>query len=111
MSQFTYVFLPNQNPVEVTLTLKSDGDFPLVVSKIEPSARMAKASVTSTTCRKAAVKPGATCAIVVRYDPSALPQGDDPYTAYDLLTVALVSNSGQQPNFTESIEVPVSAGG
>jgi hypothetical protein len=106
-----YVFLSNQNPVAVRLTVRSEGDFPLVVSKIDPVARLAKASVWSTNCQKAPVKPGAICTIVVKYDPRSLPPGDDPYTAYDSLTVGIVSNSGQAPDFSESIEVPVAPGG
>lgn len=105
------VFLSNQNPVAVRLMLRNAGDLPLIVSGIDPVARLAKASVWSTNCQKAPVKPRATCAIVVKYDPRGLPPGDDPYTAYDSLTVGIVSNSGQAPDFSESIEVPVAAGG
>jgi hypothetical protein len=106
-----YVFLQNQNPTSLTLTLKSVGDFPLVVEKIEPSAALAKASVKSSTCLGAPVKSGGSCAIVITYDPRGLPPGDDPYTAYDKLTAAIVSNSGQAPDFSETIEVPVAPGG
>jgi hypothetical protein len=106
-----YVFLQNQKPVAVRLTLRSQGDFPLVVSKIDPAAQLAKLSVSGTTCQKAPVKPGATCVIVLKYDPTNLPPGDDPYTAYDHLTVGIVSNSGQAPDFSESIEVAVAPGG
>lgn len=110
VTQPSNVFLPNQNSTTVTLTLTSEGDFPLVVSKIEPMAQLAKTSVRSTTCKKP-VKPGSTCSIVITYDPRGLLQGDDPYTAYDRLTVGIVSNSGQTSDFSESVEVAVSAGG
>ncbi len=111
VTQPTYVFLPNQKPKNLTLTIQSVGDFPLVVSGIDPVAALAKASVKSTTCQPAPVPPGQTCKIVVTYDPSRLPRGDDPYTAYDTLTVGIVANSGQAPDFSESVEVPVAPGG
>ncbi len=107
----SYVSLGNQKPANITLTLRSIGDRPLIVSRIDPAVRLAKASVRSTTCERAPVKPGATCTITVTYDPRGLPPGDDPYTAYDTLTVGIVSNSGQAPDFSESIEVAVAPGG
>jgi hypothetical protein len=110
-TQPTYVFLPSQKPATIKLTLRSEGDFPLVVTKIDPIAQLARASVRWTTCMKVPVKPGASCAILITYDPRGLPPGDDPYTAYDRLTVGIVSNSGQAPDFSESIEVPVAPGG
>ena len=110
-TQPTTVFLPNQKAVNITLTLKSEGDLPLVVSSIDPVAQLARTKVRSTTCTRAPVQPGASCTIVLLYDPRRLPPGDDPYTAYDTLTVGIVSNSGQAPDFSESIEVPVAAGG
>jgi hypothetical protein len=106
-----YVFRPNQNPIDVTLALKSVGDLPLAIEKIEPVARLAKVTLKSTSCAPAAVTPGKSCTIVVTYDPHGLPAADDPYTAYDTLTVSLVSNAGQAPDFSETIEVPVSPGG
>jgi hypothetical protein len=110
-TQPTTMFLPNQKPVTIKLTLRSEGDFPLVVTKINPAAQLSRASVRWTTCMKAPVKPGASCAALITYDPRGLPLGDDPYTAYDTLTVGIVSNSGQAPDFSESIEVSVAPGG
>jgi hypothetical protein len=110
-TQPTYVSLPSQKPVIIKLTLRSEGDLPLVVTKIDPIAQLAKASVRRNDCMMAPVKPGASCAILITYDPRGLPPGDDPYTAYDRLTVGIVSNSGQAPDFAESIEVPVAPGG
>jgi len=106
-----HVFPPNQQKIEITLSLQSEGDFPLAVKKIVPSAALAKASVKSTTCAPAPVPRGKACTVVITYDPSVIPGGDDPYTAYDRLTVGIVSNSGQAPVFSESIEVPISPTG
>ena len=108
ITQPNYVFLPDQQPLQITLTLQSRGDYPLIVGKIDPSALLAKALVKSTTCQAAPVAQGASCIIVITYDPSGIPGGDDPYTAYDTMTVGIVSNSGQAPDFSEPIEVPVS---
>jgi hypothetical protein len=104
------VLLSSQKPVLITVKLHSDGDVPLQISKVEPAARLAKISVRTTNCERAPVSPGSNCAIVMFYDPRGLPPGDDPYTAYDALTVGIVSNSGQAPDFSESIEVPVAPG-
>ena len=106
-----YVFLANQNPVTIELKLQNVGDRPLVISKIEPVATLARVSVKATTCMKGMTKPGNGCAAFITYDPRGLAAGDNPYTAYDTLTVGIVSNSGVAPDFTESIEVPVSPGG
>jgi hypothetical protein len=111
VTQPTYLSFGNQKPVNVTLTLQNVGDLPLVVGKIDPFVRLAKVSVRSTTCERVPVKPGATCTITIAYDPRGLPPGDDPYTAYDTLTVGIVSNSGQAPDFSESIDVAVAPGG
>ncbi len=106
-----YQFLSDQRKVDITLSLQSIGDLALAVKKITPSANLGKATVKSTTCAPAAHPTGATCTIVVTYDPSGIPGGDDPYTAYDQLTVGITSNSGQAPNFTETLEVPISPAG
>jgi hypothetical protein len=106
-----YVFLSNQQPIDVTLNIQNVGDLALIVRKIVPTVYYAKVSVKSSTCTAAPVASGASCTIVITYDPSAIPGGDDPYTAYDHLTVGLVSNSGQSSTFGESIEVPIAPGG
>lgn len=52
---------------------------------------------------------GATCTITVAYDPSRLtsPTG----LAYDTLTVALVDNAGQSPDFVQGYTIVVQTGG
>ncbi len=111
VTQSSPVFLPNQKLAKITLTLQSVGDLPLIVGRIDPTAQLAKVSMKSTTCMKAPVLSGATCTITLIYDPRKLPPGDNPYTAYDTLTVGIVSNAGQAPDFSETIEVPIAAGG
>jgi hypothetical protein len=100
----------SKTPISIVLTLISDGDLPLFIGKIEASASLAKARTHSTTCHTAAIQPNATCTITVTYNPRAIPPGDDPYTAYDTLTVAVIANTAQSPDFTESIEVAVAPG-
>jgi hypothetical protein len=107
LTQPSYVFLPSQNLTTLTLTLQSVGDIPLVVSAIDPAVTLAKGSVKSATCRNVPLAVGGVCTIVLTYDPRGLPGGDNPYTAYDTLTVGIVANSGQSPDFSEVIEVPV----
>jgi hypothetical protein len=106
-----YQFLTSQQPVQVTVTLQSVGDTPLVIGKILPTANLAKVSVASTTCPKAGVPVGAACTVTITYDPSGIPGGDNPYTAYDTMTVTLKSNSGLIPVFSERFETPIAPGG
>lgn len=106
-----YVFMSNQQPIELTLNIQSVGDLPLVVHKVVPTSGYARMSVKTTTCAPAPVASGASCAIVITYDPSAIPGGDNPYTAYDHITVSLLSNSGQSTTFSETVEVPIAPGG
>ena len=42
--------LLQQQVYTFTLTLKSDGDLPLIITAVEASAMLAKATVKSTTC-------------------------------------------------------------
>lgn len=104
-------FLSGQKPLNLLLTLTNAGDRPLGITGFDPSAGLAKASVRWTTCTKHPIKTGATCNIDILYDTRGISRGDNPYTAYDTLTVGVVSNSGQAPDFTESIEIPIPAGG
>jgi hypothetical protein len=105
-----YLFLASQAKATITLTVQSVGDLPLAVTKVTPSANLAKVSVKSTTCLAAPLAPGGTCSVVITYDPSAIPAGDDPYTAYDKVSVTLVSNSGLAPAFSETVETPIAPG-
>jgi hypothetical protein len=117
-AQFTWltasggvVFAASQKAFPVTLSIQNVGELPLVVNKISPTALYAKASLKSTTCAPTAVPPGHSCTIVVTYNPGVIPGGDDPYTAYDRLSVTITSNSGQATAFGETIEVPIAPAG
>jgi hypothetical protein len=102
-----YLFLSNQQPVNITLQIQSTGDIPLKMSSIS-SYSTAKITIASTTCKPTGgVVPGASCTLVLKYDPSAIPGGDDPYTLYDHISVSLVSNAGIAQAFTETVEVPI----
>ena len=103
-----YAFLGNQQPVPITLQFQSVGDIALLVKSVAITST-AKVTVKSSTC--ASVPVGASCTIVLTYDPSGIPGGDDPYTLYDHISVSLVSNSGLTPVFTETVEVPIAPGG
>ncbi len=87
------------------------GDLPLVDRTVAFTSLYGKFKVKSNGCLSPGVAPGATCVIVVTYDPTAVAPGDNPYTIYDHVTVGLVSNSGLAPIWTETIETPIPAGG
>lgn len=99
-----YLALP-QAVWTLTTTLKSDGDIPVTISAVQASARLAKVTVQSTTC-KGEVPVGATCSVTVTYDPTKLssPTG----LAYDTLTIAITSDAGQASDFVQSYTVTVS---
>jgi hypothetical protein len=103
-----YVFRTDQSKFQISLTIRNVGDLPLIVTKFAPTAYYAKVSVKSTTCPyPTPVAAGATCTAVITYDPSAIPGGDNPYTAYDHVTVGVFSNSVVKPTWSETIEVPI----
>lgn len=87
-----------------TLTLKSDGDLPLIITAVDASAMLAKANVKSTTCTgKTAV--GSTCSVTVKYDTTVLNSDVDQSFDYDTLTVGVISNAGQANHFVQSYTI------
>jgi len=106
-----YYFLTADQPYNITLKILSIGDFPLAVSNIVPTASLAHISVKSTTCEPTPVAVGRGCRIVLKYDPTKILRGDNPYTAYDHISVGIVSNSGQAPTTGATVETPIPAGG
>ncbi len=107
-----YVFRSDQAKFDISLILQNVGDLPLAINKFTPTSSYAKMTVKSATCSKLApVAPGGTCTVVITYDPSAVPGGDNPYTAYDHISVGVTSNSGFAPLFSETVEVYIAPGG
>lgn len=104
-------FLPSPTPLNMRLTITNAGDLPLVVTGFDLSAQLGKVSLRRTSCQKNPIPSGKSCNVDILYDPRKIARGDDPYTAYDSFTIGIVSNSGQAPDFTESVEVAVPAGG
>ena len=105
-----YLFLPSQQKVDIPLTVQSVGDLALVDRKVVFTSLYGKLKVKSNGCLAPGVAPGASCVIVVTYDPTAIAPGDNPYTAYDHVTVGLTSNSGLAPIWSETIETPIPGG-
>ncbi len=99
-----YQVLP-QAVTSFSLTLKSDGDFPLNVTGAPSlTSLVSKVAVTNNTCT-GAIAVGSTCSITVSYDPTGLntPSG----LAYDTLTVGIVSDAGQASEFIQSYTLQV----
>jgi hypothetical protein len=87
-----------------SVTLVSDGDVPLNITAAEASARVATATVKSTTCvGQTAV--GATCSVTVTYDATKLRTATG--LAYDTLTIGVTSDAGQTPDFVQSYTITV----
>lgn len=91
-----------------TATLQSDGDVPLRISTVGASALNGGAAVDSTTCI-GGIAAGATCAIVVTYDPTHLRSASG--LAYDTLDVSVASDSGQAYDFVQSYTIALSSTG
>lgn len=89
-----------------TATLKSDGDVPLHISALAASALHGGAGVDSTTCL-GEIPAGATCAVVVTYDPTHLRSATG--LAYDTLNVSVASDSGQASDFVQGYTVVLSS--
>jgi hypothetical protein len=104
-------FLSADKPYNIALQIQSIGDLPLAITNVAATASLGQISVKSTTCELASVKAGKTCRLVLKYDPTKIPRGDDPYTAYDHITVGLVSNSGLAPTTSATVETPIPPGG
>src|SRR4051794_32234285 len=89
----------------LTMTLKSDGDFPLHVSAVQASAALGVVQVKSTTC-VGEIAVGDTCATTVTYDPTKLtsPIG----LAHDVVRVDLTSDAGEPHDFVQNFVVVMS---
>ena len=105
-----YLFLPAQQKTDIALSVRNVGDLPLIDRRVVFSALYGRLTVKSNGCLLPGEAPGASCVIVVTYDPTRVPPGDNPYTIYDHITVGLVSNSGLAPIWTETIETPIPGG-
>jgi hypothetical protein len=112
-----YMVLPYQ-PYTFTVSLTSNGDIPLTVSKINAKTSLTATSVTvdSTTCLSGPVAVGTSCDITVTYDFHKLssPSG----LAYDGVTIHLVPETGEggfttdfAQRYTLEVPVPVDTGG
>jgi hypothetical protein len=100
----TYRVLSKQTPINIVLTLASNGDAPLNVSAVSASALTAKIHVSSTTC-KGAIAVGSTCTVTLKYNPFLL--GSPSGLAYDTITVHLNSDAGQVNDFVQSFTITV----
>jgi hypothetical protein len=82
----------------LTATLKSDGDAPLEITSVAPSALHSVVTLKSTTCI-GETKVGDTCSITVTFDPTKL----TPATALtlDTLRIDLTSNAGAGHDFVQ----------
>jgi hypothetical protein len=101
---YTWVTLNNTAPLlgsiayTLTVTLKSDGDAAVDISKVKVSALKGDAKLKSTNC-EAAIDVGKTCSVTLTYDPTKV-TGIDEVT--DTLRVDLTSNAGGASDFIQN---------
>lgn len=99
---------PNNNAVvqafvhTLAVMLKSDGDTPLSITAVVPSARSGTATVKSTSC-VGQIDVGATCSIIVIYDPTKLTSATG--LASDTLRIDLTSDAGEAHDFIQNFVV------
>jgi hypothetical protein len=97
----------------ITVTLTSDGDFPLAFNSAVATpivsglvtASAGTATVTSSTC-SSSVQVGTSCSVSVSYNPAAIKCTSSPYGyAYTKITISLVTDSGAATEFVEGFTV------
>lgn len=99
---------PNSNPVlrqtvyTHTITLKSDGDVPVDITDVAPSALHGIATLKSTTCI-GETKVGKTCTITVTYDPRQITSTKE--LADDTIRIDLTSNAGEAHDFIQNYTI------
>jgi hypothetical protein len=86
----------------LSASLKSDGDVPVNITAVTPSALHGKVTLISTTCT-GQIKVGATCSIHVTYDPTLLTGTDG--LAYDTLRIDLTSDAGAAHDFIQNYTI------
>ena len=91
--------LTYQMAYALTATLKSDGDMPLDITTVTPSALNAAVSLKSTTCMEKPLSKGETCSITVTYDDTKLTSADG--VLLDTLRIDLTSNAGAGHDFIQ----------
>jgi hypothetical protein len=98
---------------KITATLVSNGDFPLVFDGANVVASISgtitpspgTAQISSTTCG-ASVPLGAKCSVTVSYNPKTIVCTGDAYGyAYTRIDLKLITNAGDNPDFTEGFTV------
>ncbi|HEX2590708.1 MAG TPA: hypothetical protein VHL34_04405 [Rhizomicrobium sp.] len=99
-----YAVIPQQTQT-LKFTLKSDGEFPLLISSVGVTAG-AKAVVRSTNC-VGSLNTGATCNVAIKYNPMKFcsPTG----LAYDTLSLQVTSNAGQANDFVQHYTITLTA--
>jgi hypothetical protein len=100
---------PNQNAVAVQMvytlvvSLQSDGDSPVNITAVQPTALLGATALKSTTCI-GQIAVGATCSVTLTYDPTALTSSAG-LPVYDTLRVNLTSDAGEPNDFVQNFTI------
>jgi hypothetical protein len=86
----------------LTVTLLSDGDIPLAITAVAPSALLAGVSLVSTTCIGETLA-GKTCTITVQYDATHVTSASG--QTNDTLRIELTSDAGGSRDFIQNFTV------
>ena len=91
-----------QTVYTLVATLQSDGDMPVNISAVVPSALHGIATLNSTTCI-GSITVGATCSISVTYDPTQLTGSNG--LAFDTFRIDLTSDAGASHDFVQNCTI------
>ena len=91
-----------QQIYHLVATLQSDGDVPVTISAVLPSALNGKAALVGTTCI-GQIKVGDTCTIKVAYDPTLIAVSDG--MAFDTFRIDLTSDAAASHDFVQNYTI------
>jgi len=86
----------------LSFALKSDGDSPVNISGVTPSALYGVVSLKSSTCN-GEINVGDECSITVTYDPTAFTSSTG--LVADTLRIDLTSDAGEPHDFVQALKV------
>ena len=84
------------------VVLKSDGDIPVDITSVTPTAVQGVATLKSTTCN-GEINVGKTCSITVTYDPTKITSGTG--LGADTLRIDINSNAGEAHDYIQNLTI------
>lgn len=95
-----------QMPYTFTVVLKSDGDVPLDITEVTPSALLGAVTLKKTNCMDKPIATNETCSTTVSYDPSKITSKSS--TLSDTFRIDLTSTAGEPHDFIQKFTIVIS---